>query len=162
MWFLLACSNAPDPHPAAEAADPRVELAKLDTRTPVPLLPRMAWHQKRSMMEHLEAIQGIHEGLAADDFEAVATAASAIASSPSMQMQCEHMGAGAEGFTALALDFHQRADAIVEAARRQDRSAVLEATASTLAACTSCHATYRQDVVDAATYEARTGSSHQP
>lgn len=153
----------PAPIPAAEPVDdPMAELAGLDLRQPVPLQPMMAWHQKRNMMEHLVAIQRITDALAREDWEAVATASSLIESSPAMQQMCEHMGAGADGFTERSLEFHRRADAIGEAARARDTAAVLRATAHTLEACTGCHASYRQDVVDAATYRARTGQSHDP
>lgn len=138
------------------------QLAAMDDRRPVPLQPMMAWHQKQNMMEHLVAIQRITDALAREDWEGVAAASALIESSPQMQMMCQHMGAGAEGFTELALDFHRRADAIGAAAKAQDGTAVLRATAHTLEACTSCHATYRQDVVDAETWQARTGSAHIP
>lgn len=134
-------------------------LAQLDHRSPVHLQPMMAWHQKQNMMEHLVAIQQITDGLAREDWDTVARAASLIQSSPQMQQMCEHMGAGAEGFTELALEFHQRADKIGEAAKAQDSAATLHATSSTLLACTSCHAAYRQDIVDAETWQARTGSA---
>ena len=75
---------------------------------------------------------------------------------------CQHMGVGAEGFTEMALDFHRRADAIGEAARAHDGAAVLRATSETLRACTACHATFRQEVVDAATWHAHTGEAHVP
>lgn len=138
------------------------ELHALDPRRPVPLQPMMAWHQKQNMMEHLVAIQRIVDGLAREDWGEVAQGSALIESSPQMQRMCEHMGAGADGFTELALDFHRRADAIGEAARAEDGPAVLRATSQTLQVCTTCHATYRQDVVDAETWEARTGSSHVP
>lgn len=110
------------------------------------------------MMEHLVVIERITEALSREDWEGVAAASALIESSPQMQRMCEHMGAGADGFTELALEFHRRADAIGVAARDRDGVAVLRATAVTLQTCTSCHAKYRQDVVDAATWEARTGS----
>lgn len=164
LLLLTACGSpaAPEPAPVAAAPSPYDDLAALDTRTPVPLQPMMAWHQKQNMMDHLAAIQGITDRLAAEDWAGVQEAAARIASSPQMQMQCEHMGAGADGFTALALDFHTRADAIGPAAEAQDAAAVLRATAHTLAACTSCHETYRQDVVSAEVWQARTGSTHTP
>ncbi len=150
------------PSPAVVPSHPVDELAKLDTRTPVPLQPMMAWHQKQNMMEHLVAIQRITDGLAREDWAEIASAAALIESSPQMQQMCQHMGAGADGFTELALDFHRRADGIGEAARARDGAAVLRATATTLQACTGCHATYRQEVVDTATYQARTGEAHDP
>ena len=169
LCVVASCGGNPVVGPAASpAADDRQptsavdDLNALDPRTPVPLQPMMAWHQKQNMQEHLVAIQRITSSLAAEDWAGVVDGASRIESSPQMQMQCEHMGAGADGFTELALDFHRRADAISEAAGRQDAQAVLAATAHTLEACTTCHATYRQDVLDAETWNRRTGSDHSP
>jgi hypothetical protein len=62
------------------------------------------------------------------------------------------MGAGAPGFTEQALNFHHTADTIATAARQHDRAAVMRALASTLQTCTGCHATFRQSVVDDATW----------
>lgn len=148
--------------PTADACAPIAALDAMDPRAPVPLQPMMAWHQKENMQEHLVAIQRITDGLAREDWEEIARASALIESSPQMQQMCQHMGAGAEGFTELALDFHRRADAIGVAARAHDGPGVLRATSHALEACTSCHAAYRQDVVDAATWEARTGSAHDP
>ena len=122
----------------------------------------MAWHQKQNMMEHLVAIQRIIAGLARQDWEEIASAAALIVSSPHMQQMCHHMGAGARGFTELALDFHRRADAIGQAARAQDGTAVLRATSSTLEACTTCHASFRQELVSASEWQRRTGQAHAP
>jgi len=165
VWMALGCGGEAakeEPAPAVAVPSAVEELAALDPRRPVPLQPRMAWHQKQNMMGHLEAIQGITAALAMEDWEGVARAAQPIESSEQMQTMCEHMGAGADGFTERALAFHRRADAIAEAARAHDGAAVLAATARTLEACTGCHAAYRQEVVDAATWEARTGSGHTP
>jgi len=148
--------------PTSNACAPFEQLEAMDKRRPVPLQPMMAWHQKQNMMDHLVAIQRITDALAREDLDGVATASALIESSPQMQQMCQHMGAGADGFTELALDFHRRADAIGVAAQAEDATAVLRATSNTLQACTSCHATYRQDVVDAATWQARTGSAHDP
>jgi hypothetical protein len=150
------------PEPSASECAPLAALAALDTRRPVPLQPMMAWHQKQNMMEHLVAIQRITDGLARSDWDEIAEASALIETSPQMQQMCQHMGAGADGFTELALEFHRRADKIGVAAGDRDPTAVLEATASTLAVCTGCHASYRQDLVDAATWETRTGSVHDP
>jgi hypothetical protein len=138
------------------------ELHKLDLRKPVPLQPMMAWHQKQNMQEHLVAIQRITDGLSREDWGEVEQGAALIGSSPQMQQMCQHMGAGAEGFTELALEFHSRADTIREAARKKDGLGVLKATTHTLRACTQCHAAYRQDLVDAQTWEQRTGTQHDP
>ena len=166
VGFVVGCAgaepavpDAPETPPTTGSVSPVDQLNAMDPRTPVPLQPMMAWHQKQNMQEHLVAIQRITDGLAREDWDMVAAGAGLIASSPTMQMQCEHMGQGADGFTSLALDFHSRADRIVTAAGAKDPTATLVATADTLAACTGCHARFRQDVVDAATWEARTGST---
>ncbi len=152
----------PKVHAALEVAatasgdcQPVRELAKLDRRQPVPLQPMMAWHQKQNMMEHLVAIQRITAGLAREDWAEVASASALLESSEQMQQMCQHMGAGAEGFTESALDFHRRADAIGEAARAEDAASVLRATSDTLQACTGCHAVFRQEVVSAAAWRER-------
>ncbi|MFT5359349.1 MAG: hypothetical protein ACI9KE_006592 [Polyangiales bacterium] len=172
--MLIACNGSPEPSanpaqaapeviaPEAAASDPVAELAALDGRQPVPLQPMMAWHQKQNMMEHLVAIQRITSGLSEENWEEIASAATRIGTSPQMQQMCQHMGAGAPGFTDMALDFHRRADSIGEAARAQDSAAVLSATAHTLQACTTCHATFRQEVLDLDTWQQRTGSAHAP
>jgi uncharacterized protein involved in copper resistance len=149
-------SPPPETSPETANMDPHEALAELDHRTPVPLQPMMAWHQKQNMMDHLVAIQEINSGVAVEEWSKVEAAATRIGSSPQMRTMCEHMGKGADGFTELALEFHSRADTIAEAARAKDASAVMKATGHTLEACTSCHAAYRQDVVSASEWIRRT------
>lgn len=152
-----------DANPAKETpASAASELARLDQRQPVPLLPIMAWHQKQNMMQHLQVIQQVVAAAAKEDWSGVAAAAKGIEATAGERQRCEHMGAGAQGFTELALDFHDRAAAISKAAQAHDKASVLEATANTLQACTSCHAAYRQEVVGEATWAQRTGSGHAP
>lgn len=122
----------------------------------------LAWHQKQNMMQHLVAIQRITDGLAREDWAEVASASALIESSPQMQKMCEHMDAGVEGFTEIALDFHRRADAIGESARAHDRVGALRATSNTLQSCTSCHAAFRQEVVSAVDWRQRTRQTHDP
>lgn len=155
--MACACSREPLPAPAASAsaATPRSgensaaeALDRLDRRAPVPLLPMMAQHQKQNMRDHLVAVQDIVRAVAANDFSAVERAARRIGSSESMQQMCSHMGAGAPGFTEQALAFHESADRISAAARDQAQGRVLSELATTLGACTACHARWKQKVVD--------------
>lgn len=140
--------------PAAASAVPAARLAavdlldRLDTRKPVPLLPMMAHHQKENMREHLEVVQEVIAAAAQRDFGKVAVAANKIGYSETMGRMCEHMGAGAPGFTEQALAFHRTADGIVAAAKREDQAAVLTALGQTLTACTGCHAMFKQRLVD--------------
>jgi cytochrome c' len=112
----------------------------------VPLPPMMIAHQREQMRQHLESVQGIIAGLAAEDFDAVAAAADGIGPSPAMAAQCKHMGGGVAGFTEAALHFHETAGEIGAAAKRRDRAGVTAALGATLKECTACHATYRQVV----------------
>lgn len=124
----------------------------LDTRTPLPLMAMMAEHQKRNMGDHLAAIQEIVAALAANDMTAVEKAARRIGYSDTMAQMCQHMGAAVSSFTDMALAFHRTADTVADAAQRGDRKATMVALATTLRTCVGCQATYRQQVVDEATW----------
>jgi hypothetical protein len=124
-----------------------------DKRAPVPLLPRMAEHQRANMRDHLTAVQEIVAALSAQDFASVERSAARIGYSEQMGQMCAHMGAGAPGFTEMALNFHRTADTIGVAARQRDANAVLKAVATTVQTCVGCHATYRQKIVDEAAWK---------
>lgn len=134
---------------APTAAD---DLDRLDSRSPLPLLPMMANHQKQNMRDHLVVMQEIVAALVIADYPAVEHAAARIGFSEQMGQMCTHMGAGAAGFTEQALAFHHTADGIVEAARARNGTGVLTALSMTLQACTSCHAEWKQQIVDDATW----------
>jgi hypothetical protein len=127
-------------------------LAQIDARIAVPLVPMMANHQRRDMRDHLLAVQEIVVAAAIDDFAGVERAAGRIGFSDEMGQTCTHMGAGAPGFTKSALNFHHTADTITTAARQRDRAAVLQSLGATLQTCTGCHAAFRQNIVDDATW----------
>jgi cytochrome c556 len=65
------------------------------------------------------------------------------------------MGAAAPGFTEQALGFHAAADRIAVAARERDRARVAAELGATLETCTSCHAAWKQQIVDEATWDAQ-------
>jgi cytochrome c556 len=109
------------------------------------------------MRDHLAAVQEIILATSKNDFETVQKAAARIGYSETMGQMCTHMGAGAPGFTERALAFHHNADRIGEAAKAHDPAAVLTALGQTLGECTSCHASYKQSVVDDATWAAASG-----
>ncbi len=137
-------------------------LHRMDRRAPVPLVPMMALHQKENMREHLVAIQKILSALARRDWQGVIRETKGLQMSPQMKRMCEHMGAGAKGFTPLGLEFHRRADLIERAAREKNVAKVLEGLSYTLSACNNCHRSYKQEVVDFSEWQRRTGSSHRP
>ena len=164
---LAACSRESPPAPAAtssvtaapSAASAADALDRMDTRAPVPLLPMMANHQKQNMRDHLVAVQEIVAAIATDDFAGVERAAGRIGFSEQMGQMCTHMGAGAPGFTEQALNFHHTADRISAAARDRDRARVLTELGATLQTCTSCHAAWKQQVVDEPTWTRLTSSA---
>ena len=164
---LAACSRESPPAPAAtssvtaapSAASAADALDRMDTRAPVPLLPMMANHQKQNMRDHLVAVQEIVAAIATDDFAGVERAAGRIGFSEQMGQTCTHMGAGAPGFTEQALNFHHTADRISAAARDRDRARVLTELGATLQTCTSCHAAWKQQVVDEPTWTRLTSSA---
>ncbi|MFZ5889502.1 MAG: hypothetical protein ACOY0T_00385 [Myxococcota bacterium] len=180
LWFIgvlaLACkdpaskssanvvpmgSGAALPVPSAAALPSAVEqLEQLDQRTPVPLLPMMAHHQKENMRDHLLVVQEVVLAAASDDFAGVERAARRMGYSDQMGHMCSHMGAAAPGFSERALGFHRLADGIVTAAKQRDRASVMRALGGTLRACTDCHASYRQRVVDEATWKHATATAH--
>jgi cytochrome c556 len=159
LFVVLTCSlslgacahEAPKP-----TRSPAQALEQLDGRSPVPLLPRMANHQKKNMREHLEAVQAIVTALVTDDFAAIEQAAGRMGFSEQMGKMCTNMGAAAPGFTPQALAFHHQADRIGDAARAHDRARVLTELSTTLQACTACHAVWQQQVVDEAGWRAAT------
>lgn len=130
-----------------------------DTRQPLPLPAMMADHQKQNMREHLAAVQAIIAAIGRDDMDAVAKAAARIGYSEAMGQMCGHMGAATPGFTAMALNFHHTADIIGDTARRGDRAGVISALDRTLQTCVSCHATYRQEIVDEETWKKLTATT---
>lgn len=166
---VIACSRPDAPAPAptvvavASAATAAAEqLDRLDARAPVPLLPAMASHQKQNMRDHLAAVQEIVTALSIADFGGVEAAAARIGFSQTMGQMCTHMGAGAPGFSERAIEFHHTADRIGDAARDRDGSRALTALGATLQACTSCHAVWKQQVVDEPTWQRLTASLTPP
>lgn len=164
LAFLCGCSQDRAPAPAAAASavvavkgpEPQEALDRMDTRTAVPLVPMMANHQKQNMRDHLAAVQEIVAAVTANDFQAIEKSAGRIGYSEQMGMMCKHMGAGAPGFTKAALRFHHTADTIAEAAKQKNAPGVLAALGATLSTCTSCHATFKQEVVDDAKFASLT------
>lgn len=152
-------SAPPAPAPADTGCASQRALDKLDSRSSVPLLPMMANHQKQNMRDHLAVVQEVVAGIAASDYAAIEKAAGRMGFSEQMGAMCSHMGAGAPGFTEQAIAFHKTADSIADAARKHDRDGVTRALATTLATCTGCHSTWKQQVVDEEALARATGGA---
>ena len=158
------CTRSPPAAKPPEVAAPQAAAAldSLDSRIPVPLLPMMANHQKENMRAHLAAVQEIVAAVGGKNFGAISRAAASLGYSEQMGQMCNHMGAGAPGFTEQALRFHHTADTIGEAARKRDIPRVLSALSDTLATCTGCHATFKQRMVDETTWASLAGHVGPP
>jgi hypothetical protein len=173
---LSGCDHPTAPAAAAPAAaapsapSPAEVAAHLDTRMAVPLSAKVALEQKEEMRAHLVAVQAIIAAAARNDFPAVAAAAKKIGYSEEEVQMCAQMGAGAPGFTQVAISFHRAADTIADAAKKKDRAAVLAALDATLNRCVGCHAAFKQQIVDDATWARLTAATppiggqpaHQP
>ena len=166
LAVVSGCPRETPPAPATTSTtatpitSPATEtLARMDTRVPVPLLPMMANHQKQNMRDHLLVVQEIVIALAIDEYPAIKRAAGRIGFSEQMGQMCTHMGAGAPRFTEQLLNFHHSADRIGAAAHDRDRTRVLNELGATLQTCTSCHAAWKQQVVDEPTWQSLTSSA---
>ncbi len=145
IFLILVCQPA--------SADDTIE-----ERRPLPLLKMMADHQKQMMRDHLGAVQEIVTALSLDDFDAVQHAAVRLGYSDEVGKVCNHMGAASPAFTRQALAFHHTADGIVAAAHERSRGRVLAELSTTLQACRACHAQWKQEIVDDATWNRLTSA----
>ena len=152
LILTIAVATARSQNPSAPSA-PVSHAAQSDQRRPLRLTAMMAAHQKRNMRGHLVAVQEIVAALGINDWPRVEAAARKIGYNQQMGRMCNMMGAATPGFTPMALNFHHSADRIADAAKRHDRQAALQALGDTLATCTGCHATFRQEVVDQQTWQ---------
>jgi hypothetical protein len=156
VLLLFSVSSVPT---RAEEHSGMMSQGASDTWSPLRLPAMMAEHQKQNMREHLAAVQAIIAALGRGHMGGVATASARIGYSQSMGQMCQHIGAATPGFTIMALNFHHTADGIGEAARQGDRAGVLTALDGTLQTCVGCHATYRQEIVDEATWKRLTAEA---
>jgi hypothetical protein len=118
-----------------------------DKRRPVKMTDEMAEHQLKNMRDHLEAITAIVGVMAKKDFKKMEKESLRLASSPKMKMMCNNMGKATPGFTAMGLALHSTADKLVHAAKKKDYDLFVRKLGSTLRTCTSCHSTFKQEVV---------------
>ncbi len=144
-------SSADQAKPSANHSSTPPSMAS-DPRTPLPLTAMMADHQKQEMRDHLRVIQEVTIALSEENFDAIVASAARIGWSDQQAAMCKHMGAGAPGFAERGEQFHHTADGIAEAARQHDHAGVEAALGATLATCTGCHETYRQQIVDDAAF----------
>ena len=110
----------------------------------------------------LEAIEHIVDGLARENWKDIRLASARNRSVPPDAADVRAHGRGRRGVHAACARLPSPGRRHRRVRRAQDAQAVLQATSNTLQACTSCHAQFRQEVVDAETWTARTGQAHAP
>jgi len=137
--LLPGCMSTPPP------ASPLPESKAAPQRVVVPLTPDEREQVLGEMRDFLVALQGVTDGLARDDFGAVAAAARKV-------------GAGAEGgrmppaiakklppeFRQLARATHEQFDALAaDAVARRDARHTLAQASALMQRCNACHAVYQ-------------------
>ena len=118
-----------------------------DNRQPVKMTIEMSVHQLKNMRDHLDAVTSIVEALGSKDFKKMETESLRLASSPKMEMMCNNMGKATPGFTKMGLALHKSADQLVHIARKKDYNRFVKKLGKTLRTCTSCHSSFKQEVV---------------
>lgn len=127
--------------------DKSSQVSHSDERRPVKVTQKMAEHQLKNMRDHLEAITAIVGAMAKKDFKKMEKESLRLASSPKMKMMCDNMGKATAGFTKMGLALHSTADKLVHAAKKKDYNLFVKKLGATLQTCTSCHSTFKQEVV---------------
>lgn len=122
-------------------------MSSSGNRRSVKMTKEMAKHQLRNMRNHLEAITAIVAAMVNKDFKKMEKESLRLASSPKMKMMCNNMGKATPGFTKMGLALHSTADLLVHAAKNKDYDLFVKKLGATLQTCTSCHSSFKQEIV---------------
>jgi len=121
------------------------EGGEADAGISLDLSPPIRESLKRTMREHLEALDGIVAALADEDYEK----ASAIArrelgfAKHHEVMQREKGATFPEKYQELAMDHHQAAEELAKAIDDKQMKAILQKLDQTMKACVACHRAYK-------------------
>ena len=138
-WSLAGCAASPPP------ASPPPESKAAPQRVVVPLTPDEREHVLGEMRDFLTALQGVTDGLARDDFSAVAAAARKVgAGSEAGRMPPAIAKKLPPEFRQLAKATHDGFDVLAaDAAARRDARHTLAQTSALMQRCNACHAAFR-------------------
>jgi hypothetical protein len=136
---LTGCMSAPPP--AAPPPEPKAAAQ----RAVVPLTTEEREHVLGEMRDFLAALQGVTDGLAREDFGAVAAAARKVgAGSESGRMPPEIAKKLPLEFRRLAKATHDEFDVLAaDAAGRRDARHTLAQTSALMQRCNACHAVFQ-------------------
>ena len=141
-------SSAHDYNMSHSSNDSKVnEKISSDKRRSVKMTAKMSEHQLKNMRAHLDAITAIVDAMATMNFKKMESESLRLASSPKMKMMCNNMGKATPGFTQMGLALHSTADRLVSAAKKRNYSLFVKNLAATLHTCTTCHSTFKQEIV---------------
>lgn len=146
LLAMCALDGCAEPHHGAE---PQAAGAARDAREAIALSRNERDLVLSEMRLMLESTEGVVAGLAANDMVAIEQAAARSSpSAPGTVDQALH-GALPEAFLHAGAAAHGGFEDIARLAREGEGAAAINARLSqTLHQCTSCHATYRVEVVD--------------
>jgi cytochrome c556 len=133
---LAACAGFPPPGAQPPASGPQ--------RAVVPLTPEEREHVLGEMRDFLVALQGVTDGLARDDFGAVAAAARKVgAGSEAGRMPPAIAKKLPPEFRQLAKATHDGFDTLAADASRRDARHSLAQASALMQRCNACHAAFR-------------------
>ena len=136
--LVAACAGSTPPaaHPPESKAGPQ--------RVPVPLTPEEREHVLGEMRDLLVALQGVADGLARDDFSAVAVAARKVGAVSSGQTPPAIAKKLPPEFRQLGRATREQFDALAaDAVGRRDARHTLAQTSALMQRCNACHATFQ-------------------
>jgi cytochrome c556 len=137
-FAVAACAGSPPP------AVPPPESKAGPQRTVVPLTTEEREHVLGEMRDFLAALQGVTDGLARDDFGAVASAARKVgAGSEAGRMPPAIAKKLPPEFRQLAKVTHDGFDVVAADAARRDARHTLAQTSALMQRCNACHAAFQ-------------------
>lgn len=115
-----------------------------DGRVAIVLAPAERDLMLREMRDFVAGLQGLADGLARDDAQAVAEAARRMGTARTHDVPAAMMGKLPLGFKSMALGVHRQFDTIAaDAAVGGDSRHTLAQLSDVLRQCVACHAAYR-------------------
>jgi Cytochrome C' len=142
---LLIAAGVAAAQPPPGAAGTGAPPAAADAPVALDLDPAAREALRRTMREHLEALQAVVAALARDDYRAAATVAHEELGFPKHHEAMRREGGAdlPQRYRELAMAHHRSAEDLAQAAATGDMQATLRALDRTVQACVACHRAYR-------------------
>ena len=147
LFFAGGIAPAAQAAPPSAAGDPvRAADSSEDPRRSLGLPPAAREGMNQTMREHLETLQKIVAALAAEQYDKAATLAHEELGFPKhhQAMQREQGAAFPKRYQELAMDHHQKAEALAKAISSKKMEEILPALDQTILARVTCHRAFKQ------------------